>query len=250
MIDLKNKVALVTGAASGVGKSTAYAFVKAGAKVVLADISTEGKKVSEAINQEGGKTLFVQADVTQYKDHVHIVEQALTHFGRLDFAHNNAGIEQSPQNMDEIDEATWDKVMDVNLKGVWFAMKVQVPHLKNNKGGAIVNTASVAALRGVDGISAYCAAKAGVVMLGRAAALEYAKEHIRINTVCPGLVMTDMALRMKTEHPEFFKKLAEMVPMGRGCSPEEIADKVVWLCSDAASFITGQTLVADGGWLA
>ena len=244
-----HKVALVTGAASGIGKATALEFSKNRIAVVIADISEKGEETRDLILKNGGSASYFKCDVTQYSDHQDIINKTIQTYKRLDYAFNNAGIEQKPARLADLDEKDWDRLVNINLKGVWLSMKAQIPCMIKQGGGVIINNASVAALKAVEEIGVYNATKSGVAMLSRTAAREYAKDNIRVNAVCPGLVMTEMATRMSKEHPDFFEKLLSVVPMGRGAQPEEIAQMVVWLC-EGATFMTGQCIASDGGWLA
>ncbi len=249
-INFIDKVALITGAGSGIGRATAYEFAEAGAKVVIADIAETGEETRDYIIKKGNEAIFVKCDVTKMEEHQGLLNEIIKQYHKIDFAFNNAGIEQTPNKLAEIDENTWDNVIEVNLKGVWLGMKSQIPFLIKNGGGVIINTASVAGLKALADSSAYASAKAAVAMLSRTAAVEYAKQNIRINVINPGLVMTEMVARVWREHPEYFETILDLVPMGRAAEPSEIAKIVVWLCSEAASYITGQCIVADGGWLA
>lgn len=251
MQNFDNKVALITGAASGIGQAIAYEFGKQGAKVAIVDISEAAEATRDYIIQGGAEALFIKADVSKTESHNTIIEIINKTYGRLDFACNNAGIEQFPTKLIDVEENTWDRIIDINLKSVWLGMRTQIPYfIKNNIPGIIVNTASVAGLQAYQDIGIYNCSKAGVTMLTKTAALEHAKQNIRINAICPGLVMTEMTVRMSEKDPEYFKsKFLDVVPMGRGASPHEIAAPALFLCSDAASFITGQCLVVDGGLL-
>lgn len=247
---MKNKVVFISGAASGIGKQAALTFSHAGAIVAIADISPKIGETSQLIKSQGGEVISFQMDVSKASDHQEVLSKIVGQYGKLDCAFNNAGIEQHPGKMVDVEESAFDRLLAVNLKGVWLAMKTQIPQMIKQGGGVIVNTASVAALKGVADISVYTATKAGVELLSRSAAIEYAQSNIRINVLCPGLVMTDMAIRMEKENPDYFNRIKSIIPMGRGASPEEIAKKALWLCRDESSFITGQCIVADGGYLA
>ena len=244
------KVILITGAASGIGKETAIEFARNSVSVVIADISEKGEETRDIIIENGGSSSYFKCDVTKYSDHQTLINNIIKVYGQLDYVFNNAGIEQKPEKIADVSEETWEKLININLKGVWLGMKSQIPFMIKQGGGVIINTASVAALKAVEEIGIYNATKSAVVMMSKTAAREYAKNKIRVNAICPGLIMTEMAIRMSEEHPAFFKeKMLDVIPMGRGGKPEEIAQMVLWLCK-SASFITGQCITADGGWLA
>jgi NAD(P)-dependent dehydrogenase (short-subunit alcohol dehydrogenase family) len=244
-------VALVTGAGSGIGRAAALAFVREGAKVVVADVATEGgNETVGRIEQAGGQGLFVKADVSAAASVEDMVRTAVEQFGGLDCAFNNAGIEGEQAPTDECTEQNWDRVLSVNLKGVWLCMKYEIAYMRAHGGGAIVNAASVAGLVGFPNIPAYNASKGGVVQLTRTAALEYATDGIRVNAVCPGVIRTPMVERFLGGSPEAEAQFIAMEPVGRMGTPEEIAEAVVWLCSDGASFVTGVPLPVDGGLVA
>jgi NAD(P)-dependent dehydrogenase (short-subunit alcohol dehydrogenase family) len=246
---MEGKVALVTGAASGIGRATALAFARQGAKVVVADIAVEGGEATvDMIKKDGGEAVFVKTDVSKEAEVEALINKAIETYGRLDYAHNNAGIEGTA---DTGSEKTWDHVMNVNLKGVWLCLKYEIPQMVKQGKGAIVNTSSVAGLIAAGGgINAYSPSKAGVIQLTRDAAVAYAKAGIRVNAVCPGVIKTEMIQRVIEEHPPMKDYLANVAPMGRIGEPNEIAQTVVWLSSDESSFITGVPLPADGGWTA
>lgn len=244
------KVILITGAAFGIGKATALLCAEQGLSVVIADISEQGEASRDLILKSGGKAVYFRCDVTHAIAHQQLLLEIHKKFGRLDYTFNNAGIEQQPAKMADIEEEQWDKVLSVNLKGVWLGMKSQLRYMLKQGHGVIVNTASVAALKAVEQIGIYNAAKAGVVLLTKTAAREYAKHNIRVNAICPGLIMTEMAERMAQTHPSYFQEnMLNVIPMGRGGTPDEMARLVLWLCREA-TFITGQCITADGGWLA
>jgi NAD(P)-dependent dehydrogenase (short-subunit alcohol dehydrogenase family) len=243
---LEGKVALVTGASSGIGRASALAFAREGAKVVAADIVVAGGEETVAlIKQTGGEAIFVKTDVSKAAEAEALVNRAIETFGQLDCAHNNAGIEGNPADESE---AEWDRVLNVNLKGVWLCMKAELPQMLKQGKGAIVNTSSIAGLVGFQGLGAYGPSKAGVAQLTRNVALAYAKSGIRINAVCPGIIDTPMVQRSMQAMPEMMGYLTGATPLGRLGKPEEIAEAVVWLCSDAASFVTGLVMPVDGGW--
>jgi NAD(P)-dependent dehydrogenase (short-subunit alcohol dehydrogenase family) len=250
---LDGRVALVTGAASGIGRSSALAFAASGARVAVADVLDEqARETVDRIEAAGGEAIYVPADVSRRADVERLVKTTVETFGRLDCAHNNAGIEGAPGAGAEFHtypESTWDQVLGINLKGVWLCMQAEIAEMLARGGGTIVNTASVAGLVGV-GSGAYVASKHGVVGLTKAAALEYATRGIRVNAVCPGVIDTPMVSRITEQRPGFERLALAMEPMRRYGQPEEIAAAVVWLSSDAASFLTGVALPVDGGWVA
>ena len=247
----KEQVALVTGASSGIGRATSLAFAAEGARVVVSDVQSEGgEETAHAIVSRGGDATFVKADVSRGDDVAALIERSLKAYGELDFAFNNAGIEGVMAPPVDCTEQNWDRTLAVNLKGVWLCMKHELRHMLSRGRGAIVNCSSVAGLVGFQGLPAYVASKHGIVGLTRTAALECAKRGVRINAVCPGVVATAMVERITKDHPEMQDQLTAGEPIGRVGRPEEIAAAVVWLCSDRASFITGQAIPVDGGWIA
>ncbi|MCS6924539.1 MAG: SDR family oxidoreductase [Candidatus Binatia bacterium] len=248
---VQGKVALVTGGASGIGRATALAFAREGAKVVVSDVvSSGGEETVALIRGAGGDALFVKADVAQPAEVNALISQVVATYGRLDCAFNNAGIEGVMASTVECTEENWDRTLAINLKGVWLCMKAEIAQMLKQGGGAIVNTASVAGLVGFAGLPAYVASKHAVVGLTKAAALEYAKSGIRINAVCPGVIHTPMVERLFQRNPQAGERIAALEPVGRLGKPEEIAEAVVWLCSDAASFVTGLPMAVDGGLIA
>jgi NAD(P)-dependent dehydrogenase (short-subunit alcohol dehydrogenase family) len=249
--ELRGKVAIVTGGTSGIGREAAVLFAKAGAKVVVAGRrEAEGKETIDLIRAAGGDGLFVKTDVSRAADVRALVQKTVEKFGRLDVAFNNAGIEGSWSPIAEQSEEDWDSTIDINLKGVWLCLKYEIQQmLKQGGGGAIVNMASVAGFIGSAGAATYCASKHGVMALTKSAALETARSGIRVNVVCPAVIETPMGERLWGA-PEAKKFALGLHPIGRFGRPEEIADAVVWMCSDGASFMTGQSLVLDGGFLA
>lgn len=248
---LKDKVALVTGGSSGIGRATALACAREGAKVAVADIVVGGgEETAQMVKDAGGEAIFIKADMTKAAELEAMVNTIVETYGRLDCAHNNAGVEGALGKTSNYDEAEWDKVIAINLTGVWLCMKYEIPQMLKNGGGSIVNTASAAGLLGVPNMPAYAASKHGVVGLTKTAALEYAKAGIRVNCVCPGIIQTPMVSRLTGERPGMFEKIATAEPIGRVGKPEEIAESVVWLCSDLASFVTGHAMSVDGGIVA
>ena len=248
------KVALVTGAAAGIGRATALAFAHHGAQLVLADIAVEGgDETARQITQAGGEAIFVRTDVTKAAEVEALVNTAVNTYGRLDYAHNNAGIEGALTTTAEYPEEVWNRVIAINLTAVWLCMKYEIPQLLKQGGGAIVNTASILGLVGYVTTPAYTASKHGVVGLTKVAAMEYATQGIRVNAVCPGWIETPMVMERGVTagaNREVYQQLADMHPVKRLGKPEEIAQVVVWLCSDAASFVTGQPIAVDGAYTA
>ena len=248
---LTGKVALVTGGSSGIGRATAQIFAREEARVIVADVGAEGGvETVRLINDSGGEATFVQTDVAQPADAKGMVKKAVKTYGRLDCAFNNAGIEGVVQPTVDYDEADWDRVISINLIGVWLCMKYELQQMLTQGGGAIVNTASIAGLVGLPGFPAYVAAKHGVNGLTKTAALEYAKSGIRVNAVCPGAIRTPMFERGARDNPGIEEQVVAAEPIGRMAEPAEVGEAVVWLCSDAASFVTGLPMAIDGGWIA
>ena len=252
MVDpFESKIVLVTGGNSGIGQATALAFGKEGAKVMVAARRvSEGKETVAMIKEKGGEAHFVQTDVTKATEVEALIAACVTNYGGLDYAVNNAGIEGTPFTpAAEYEEEIWDKVIDINLKGVWLCMKYEIPEMLKLGQGAIVNISSVAGLKGGRMGVAYHASKHGVIGLTKTAALEYAAQGVRINAVCPGVVETAMADRKFFYDKDITARIIAMHPMGRFGRPEEVASTVLWLCSETASFITGHTHAVDGGFL-
>jgi NAD(P)-dependent dehydrogenase (short-subunit alcohol dehydrogenase family) len=249
--ELEGKVALVTGGTSGIGRETAILFAKAGAKVVVAGRrAREGEETVEMVRAAGGDGLFVKTDVSKASEIETLVQRAVEKFGRLDVAFNNAGVEGVWVPITRQSEEDWDRTIEINLKGVWLCLKYEIRQmLKQGAGGAIVNMSSITGLVGAVGAAAYSASKHGVIGLTKTAALENAKSGIRINAVCPAAVEAPMAERIFGA-PKVHEYVLSCHPIGRFGRPAEIAEAVVWMCSDRASFMTGQSLVLDGGFLA
>lgn len=248
MKGLSDSVAIVTGASSGIGRTTAKRFAEEGASVVVGDIDEEGgvKTVSQ-IEDAGGEAQFVTVDVTNKDEIAALVETAVDSYGGLDFAFNNAGIEGKQLPTSEQPLSNWEQVIDINLRGVFLGMQAEIPAMLEDGGGAIVNTSSVAGVVGFPALSPYVASKHGVIGLSKTAALEFANDGVRVNAVCPGVIETPMVERTQEESPEQMEQTIAATPMRRLGKPEEIADAALWLCSEHASFVTGESLVIDGG---
>jgi NAD(P)-dependent dehydrogenase (short-subunit alcohol dehydrogenase family) len=247
---LAGKVALVTGGSTGIGRASSIAFAREGAKVVVSDVNVEsGEETVRLIRESGGDSLFVKTDVLSTAEVESLVKKVVANYGRLDCAFNNAGIAGAiGSSTHEYPDESWERVIGINLKGVWLSMRYEIPQMLKQGGGAIVNTASIWGLVGAPGASAYVASKHGVVGLTRAAALEYAPRGIRINAVNPGTIRTPILDPFIAAMPEFESMMTARHPIGRIGLPEEVAAAVVWLCSDAASFVIGQNLPVDGGY--
>lgn len=242
------QVALVTGAAAGIGRATAQAFAAEGLKVVVSDVDVSGGEGTVGlIRAAGGEACFVRCDVTRDAEVKALMDATLAQYGRLDYAFNNAGIEIEQGKLADGNEAEFDAIMGVNVKGVWLCMKHQIPLLLAQGGGAIVNTASVAGLGAAPKMSIYAASKHAVIGLSKSAAVEYAKKKVRVNAVCPAVIDTDMFRRAYEADPKKAEFAAAMHPVGRIGTVEEVAAAVLYLCSDHAAFATGQALAVDGG---
>ncbi len=245
------KVALVTGGNAGIGKATALLFAREGARVVIAARRADaGEETVAEIRDAGGEAIFVRTDVSRTEDVKNMVDTAVATYGRLDYAFNNAGIVLDRGRTHEHTLEDWDQTIGINLKGLWLCVKYEVMVMLDQGGGAIVNDASTSGLVGGMDRMAYRVSKAGVIMISRTAAVEYAKQGIRVNCVCPGTIHTAILDRMIAEDPGLLERAAEQEEMGRVGQPDEVAECVVWLCSDAASFVNGHVMPIDGGFIA
>jgi len=249
---LEGKVAIITGAASGIGEATARVFAREGASLILADIQDEpGEKLAAGLRDNGTKAAFVRTDVVKPQDVQAMVTEAIGQYGRLDVIFNNAGIEgEMGKPTADCTLENWHRVLDINLTGVFLGMKYGITEMLKTGGGAVINTASVAGLVGFPGIPAYCAAKGGVVQLSRCAALEYARQNIRVNVICPGVIWTPMVSRVTGDTPERRAAFNNFEPVGRLGTAEEVANVALFLASDESSFCTGAPFIVDGGFVA
>jgi NAD(P)-dependent dehydrogenase (short-subunit alcohol dehydrogenase family) len=249
-MEFQGKVILITGSASGFGRLLAQEFAKEGASLILSDVSeAQGQEVAKQINAENGKAIFVKCDVSKAEDVKNMVEMGIASFGKLDICINNAGVAGNSlrTKTHEFEEDTWDFVMDVNAKGVWLCMKYELPHLLENKGGIIINIASVAGLLAVPGNVAYAASKHAVIGITKTAAIEYASKNIRVNAVCPAFTDTAMVQNSIMQDNEYGQRLVMMNPMRRLGQPEEVTSVIRFLCSEKNSFMNGQAIAVDGG---
>lgn len=245
------KVALVTGGGSGIGRAAVLAFAREGARVVVADVDAGGgEETVQLIAAAGGEAFFAQTDVSRGAGVEALIARTLERYGRLDCAFNNAGLNEEHAPVAELAEELWDRILAVNLKGIFLCLKHEIPAMLRGGGGAIVNNASIVGLSGSRNHPAYVASKHGVVGLTRATARDYAARGIRVNAVCPGAIHTPMYVRMEGSDPTHDAQIAASLPIGRLGQPNDVAQAVLWLCSDAAAFVTGHALVVDGGELA
>jgi NAD(P)-dependent dehydrogenase (short-subunit alcohol dehydrogenase family) len=251
MKEFDGKVALITGGGSGIGRATALAFAREGAQVVIGNRNVQrGEETVSMIRDAGGTASFRRTDVLVAADIEALVDHAVTTYGRLDIAFNNAGIEGDPRPLAEQTEANFDAVMDINVKGVWLSMKYEIPRMLEQGGGAIVNCSSVAGVIGFPGIGIYAASKHAVIGLTKVAALEYSAQGIRINAVNPAVIDTEMVDRLADGMNMKKDDLTTFHPIGRIGRVEEVAEAVLWMCSDKASFVTGHSMIVDGGFTA
>ncbi|MBA3037318.1 MAG: SDR family oxidoreductase [Desulfobacterium sp.] len=244
----QDKVALVTGGSMGIGQATALAFAREKAKVVIADIMIkEGEETVRMIKNGGGEAYFIKTDISSHNEIENLIQKTIEKYGRIDYALNSVGIGVKLALTADFHEEDWDRVMNINLKGIWLCMKYEIPHMLKQGGGVIVNMSSASGLHGTPYQSAYSASKHGVLGLTKTTALEYALSGIRVNAICPGPILTPGTEGYLERDPEARKRFNETTPMGRLGMPQEVAETVLWLCSDAASYITGQSIVIDGG---
>lgn len=248
--DFEGKVAFVTGASSGIGRATAEAFAARGASVALVDIDPHGDEVAARLRAEGHRAFYQRCDISDEREVEKAVTRTIEELGSLDFAFNNAGVEGHSAPIADDSIQNWNHVISVNLTGVWNCMRSQIRVMSKARSGAIVNCSSVAGLRGFAGSAPYVASKHGVIGLTKSAALELADKKIRVNAVCPGLISTPMIDRATHGDPAALKALLAYEPVGRAGAPSEVAEAVLWLCSESSSFVTGAALPVDGGWVA
>ena len=249
MRGIQDSVAIVTGASSGIGRAAAMRFAEEGASVVAADVDVEGGEETVAhIEDAGGEAVFVEADVTVENDVQAVVDTAVDTYGGLDIAFNNAGIEGPNESTTDQTIDGWDQVLDINLRGVFLGMQAEIPAMMESGGGAIVNTASIAGLLGFPNLAPYVASKHGVIGLTKTAAVEFSADGVRVNAICPGVIETPMVARTREEDPEQIEGTIAATPIDRLGQPEESGSAAVWLAAEDASFVTGESLVVDGGF--
>jgi hypothetical protein len=246
-MSFQDKVAIVTGAASGIGEATAKRLASLGADVVVADIEDQaGVRVVQQITEAGGSASFKHADITSENEVAELIDHAVTTFGGMHLAHNNAGVTHGPTPIEDMDLALWNQVLSINVTGTFLCLRAEIAHMLAHGGGAIVNTASGAGLKGVPDLPAYVASKHAVVGLTRSAALSYVSNGIRVNAIAPGTIATPMITSLPVDLQAIY---AQMMPMGRLGQPTEVADLAVYLLSEQASYITGTTVEVDGGFM-
>lgn len=250
MRQLEGKIALVTGASSGIGRATALAFAREGAKIIVADLDEEGgQETIDKVKKGGSEAIFVKTDVSQATEVEALIRKAVKTYGQLNCAVNNAGTASEWGFLHEASEETWDHVININLKGVWLCMKYEIPQMLKQGGGTIINISSIMGVAGHINKPIYATSKHGVIGLTKSAALQYAKSGIRVNAVCPGWIRTPLT-ESRLNDPESRERMIATVPLGRVGVPEEVAEAIIWLCSDAASYVTGHTMMVDGGYIA
>ena len=245
---MEGKSGLVTGGGSGIGRASAIAFAKEGAQVIVSDIDEKsGKETVRLIKNFGGTAAFFKCDVSKEEEIKALVDYVVLEFGRLDWAHNNAGISSDINLLADIPNDNWERVLKTNLDGTYFALKYEIKKMLENGGGSIVNTSSMSGLGGRSKMAPYSASKWGVNSLTKTAAIDYGNQNIRVNAVCPGMTYTSGVKAWAESAPDLYKNVLKTIPLGRMGTPEEIANVAVFLCSEKASFITGITMVVDGG---
>lgn len=251
MTNQSDQVVLVTGGSAGIGKAAAWAFARRGDTVVICDNDwSRGEAVADEICHESGQATFIQADVSKAVEVEHLIKTIADTYGRLDYAFNNAGIEGELGETADCSIDNWQRTIAINLTGVFLCMKYELPLMLSTGHGVVVNMASVAGKVGFPNLPAYCASKGGVIQLSKAAALEYATRNIRVNAICPAVIQTEMIMRITHNDPDTLSRFHNFQPMERAGHPDEVADLVLWLCSNQSSFVTGQAIAIDGGYLA